>query len=171
MRFPSNWTDTDPAVVLDAATELNLEGIVCKQLDSPYRPGVRSPHWIKTPLRRRSEFVIGGWLPGVGPNHQTVGGLLLGAHCPEGLLRFCGVVGTGLTARHRYLLAEQLRPLRCTASPFASAVPDDLAQHVRWVKPALVRDVEYREFGGTLRHPSWKGVRTDLDSGLVTLPA
>jgi hypothetical protein len=48
-----------------------------------------------------SEFVIGGWLPSPGPNRQTAGALLLEAHCRNGLLQFCGVVGTGFTARHR----------------------------------------------------------------------
>ena len=66
--------------VLESVAELNLEGIVCKHLDSPYKPGIRSPRWIKTPLRRRSEFVIGGWLPALGPNRHGVGALLSGAH-------------------------------------------------------------------------------------------
>jgi bifunctional non-homologous end joining protein LigD len=162
VQFPQNWTDTDPTIVLEAAAELNLEGIVCKHLDSPYKPGVRSPYWIKTPLRRRSEFVIGGWLPGFGPNRHTIGGLLLGAHCPDGLLQFCGVVGTGFTVGHRRNLTEHLHLLSCNASPFATAVPDDVARHVRWVKPVLIGDVEYREFCGSLRHPSWKGLRPDI---------
>jgi hypothetical protein len=34
----------------------------------------------------------------------------------------------------------------------------------------LAGDVEYREFGGTLRHPSWKGLRADVDCRLVTVP-
>jgi bifunctional non-homologous end joining protein LigD len=172
VQFPCNWTDTDPAVVLEAAAELNLEGIVCKHLDSPYTPGIRSRDWIKTPLRRRSEFVIGGWLPGVGPNRHTVGGLLLGAHCPDGLLQFCGLVGTGFTARHRRNLTEQLRPLRCKTSPFAGAVPAEIARYVWWVKPVLIGDVEYREFRGSLRHPSWKGLRADISEiANVALPA
>jgi bifunctional non-homologous end joining protein LigD len=172
VRFPCNWTDTDPAVVLEAVAELNLEGIVCKRLDSPYKPGVRSPYWIKTPLRRRSEFVIGGWLPGLGPNRHTIGGLLVGAHCRDGLLHFCGVVGTGFSARHRRILTDHLLPLSCKISPFAAAVPPDLRRHVRWVRPILVGDVEYREFLGSLRHPSWKGLRADVtDTGKVALPA
>ncbi len=89
--------DVDPSVVLAASVEMGLEGIVCKHLDSPYTPGKRSPDSIKTPHRRRSEFVIGGWLPGLGPDHRTVGGLILGAHAKEGL-RFCGVVGTGFSS-------------------------------------------------------------------------
>ncbi|WP_422393750.1 hypothetical protein [Gordonia hongkongensis] len=30
-----------------------------------------------------------------------------------------------------------------------------------WEKPVLVGTVEYREFDRRLRHPSWKGSRTD----------
>ena len=78
VQFPANWTDTDPAVVLAASAELGLEGIVCKHLESCYTPGLRSREWVKTPHRKRSEFVIGGWLPGVGPNSRTVGAVLVG---------------------------------------------------------------------------------------------
>jgi class 3 adenylate cyclase len=61
---PGSWTDVDPRTVLAASAELGLEGIVCKHLDSTYTPGLRLRDWIKTPHRKRSEFVIGGWLPG-----------------------------------------------------------------------------------------------------------
>jgi bifunctional non-homologous end joining protein LigD len=172
VQFPCNWTDTDPALVLEAVAELNLEGIVCKQLDSLYKPGIRSPHWIKTPLRRRSEFVIGGWLPGVGANRQTVGALLLGAYSADGRFRFCGTVGTGMTSRHRQILTEQLIAISRRTSPFAEPVPRDITPHARWVTPKIVGDVEYREFSGTLRHPSWKGLRSDVSDVLaVVVPA
>ena len=139
-------------MVLDAVAELNLEGIVCKHLDSPYKLGTRSPDWIKTPLRRRSEFVIGRVrFPGLGPNRHTVEQLLLlGAHCPDGLLQFCGVVGTGLSARHRRMLDQQLCLLSCKTSPFPGGISDDVARHARWVTPTLVGEVEYREFSGML---------------------
>jgi hypothetical protein len=43
-----------------------------------------------------------------------------------------------------------------------------LAEAVR----ELVGDIEYREFRGTLRHPSWKGLRPDLrELSLVVVPA
>jgi bifunctional non-homologous end joining protein LigD len=51
-------------------------------------------------------------------------------------------------------------------------VPSDIAPYARWVRPELVGDVEYRQIGQTLRHPSWKGLRTDLsDVGRAILPA
>src|SRR4029077_1627147 len=46
------------------ATELGLEGIVAKRLDSTYQPGRRSDAWRKIKSHRGQEFVVGGWLPG-----------------------------------------------------------------------------------------------------------
>ena len=40
--------------------ERGLEGIVAKRLGAPYRPGRRSPDWVKVQNRRRQELVIGG---------------------------------------------------------------------------------------------------------------
>jgi bifunctional non-homologous end joining protein LigD len=37
----------DIADVLTACIELGLEGAMAKRVDSPYRPGERSPHWRK----------------------------------------------------------------------------------------------------------------------------
>jgi bifunctional non-homologous end joining protein LigD len=36
-----------PRVLLDACAELDVEGVVAKRVDSPYRPGVRSGDWLK----------------------------------------------------------------------------------------------------------------------------
>jgi bifunctional non-homologous end joining protein LigD len=131
VQFPCNLTDTDPALVLEAAAELNLEGIVCKHLGSPYTPGLRSRDWIKTPHRKRSEFIVGGWLPGMGPNHQTVGAVLVGAYRDSELI-FCGCVGAGLGETERRRLTEYLKPLQRRTSPFES-VPAEFSRHARWV--------------------------------------
>ncbi|MGY4646533.1 non-homologous end-joining DNA ligase [Mycobacterium sp. URHB0021] len=171
VQFPANWAGADPAVVLAASAELGLEGIVCKHMDSPYTPGLRSRDWIKTPHRKRSEFVIGGWLPGMGINRHTVGAVLVGAHTTDGSLTFCGAVGAGLSGIERRRLTSALTPFRRSTSPFA-ATPSDIAPYASWVEPVLVGDVEYREMNrSTLRHPSWKGLRVDVASDLVALPA
>lgn len=41
--------------------DLNLEEIVAKRKDSVYVEGERADDWLKTPTRKRQEFVIGGW--------------------------------------------------------------------------------------------------------------
>jgi bifunctional non-homologous end joining protein LigD len=44
-------------------------------------------------------------------------------------------------------------------------VPREHARHTVWVEPRLVCDVDYTEWTreGRLRHPSYKGLRDDLD--------
>ncbi len=48
-----------PATVA-AARELRLEGVVAKRLQSVYRPGVRSPDWVKLKQDRTGDYVVGG---------------------------------------------------------------------------------------------------------------
>ncbi len=39
--------DCEPGDLLAACADLGLEGVVAKRATSPYRPGVRSPDWLK----------------------------------------------------------------------------------------------------------------------------
>ncbi|MGV9823449.1 ATP dependent DNA ligase [Nocardia xishanensis] len=41
---------------------------------------------------------------------------------------------------------------------------------VHWVQPRLVGTVEYREYVRALRHPSWRGLRVEIDPVTVGLP-
>lgn len=54
VQVPPYWTDVGGDRMLDLAREHHLEGVVAKRLDSTYRPGRRSPAWIKHPLRART---------------------------------------------------------------------------------------------------------------------
>jgi bifunctional non-homologous end joining protein LigD len=159
----------DGAALLEAARAQGLEGVVAKRLDCPYSPGRRSPGWIKVKNSRRASLVIGGWLPGEGGRTGHLGALLVGFHEPPGELRYAGRVGTGFNqaelVRLRELLAARARP----DSPFTGRQPPKIA---RWVEPDLVCDVEYTEWtqARTIRHPSYKGLRDDLDPADVGFP-
>src|SRR5690606_38809563 len=164
-------TDVDAPTMLTVAREHGLEGIVAKDPDAPYLPGTRSDGWIKTPLRRNTEVVVVGWLPGSGKAAGGIGSLLLGAHDDEERLVFIGRVGTGFTAATRRELRSQLRPLERPTTPLAVAPPARETHGAHWVEPILVGEVEYREYaGGSLRHPSWRGLRTDKTVPEVDLP-
>ena len=39
--------ESGPRELLDACSELGVEGVVAKRVDSPYRPGERSGDWLK----------------------------------------------------------------------------------------------------------------------------
>lgn len=152
--------------LVDYTIEQELEGLVAKRLDSPYLPGRRMDFWRKIKNIRTQEIVIGGWKPGQGRRAGGIGSLLLGVYTPEGLLCFCGHVGTGLTDRELDELAGLLAPLGRATSPYDEEVPREYARDARWVEPVLVGEVEFAAWTGEgrLRFPSWRGLRPDKDA-------
>lgn len=146
--------------LLEAARKMKLEGVVAKKLDSIYRPGARSPDWLKIKNISDDEFVIGGWVPEAGTRLHRIGSLLIGYYDEKHQLRFAGGVGTGFNDEDHQRLTALLEPLAVEKSPFADAVPKRAA---RFVKPKLVAQIEYRRRGpeGILHQAAFKGLRTD----------
>jgi len=173
VKTPPYWTDGEGADLLSTAAEIGLEGVVAKQLDSPYQPGARSRQWIKTPLNQTVEVIIGGWAPGEGRRSGTIGSLILGMYDRTGQLRFVGNVGTGFTQQTLAELQRQLRPLHQPDPPFAPPVPREHLRTATWVEPRLVGEVAYRTLtpGRRLRHPAWRGLRPDRQPEEVTTDA
>jgi len=101
------------------------------------------------------------------------------------LLEFVGSVGTGFNRAMLGQLQELLDPLAIDESPFDVRSPGSVRPQGKWqamrakdrapaaggdsvvhyVEPRLVCEVEYTEFtrDGTLRHPSFQGLRDDTD--------
>lgn len=50
--------DHGPSLFANAVIQLGLEGLVAKRLESPYRPGTRSPDWVKV---KRQGAVLPGF--------------------------------------------------------------------------------------------------------------
>ena len=158
--------------LLAAARDNGLEGVVAKRLQSPYRPGRRSPDWVKTPLERTTEAIIVGWRPGGGRRAGMIGALVLGAYDDQGRLVHIGDVGTGFTERALREMADRLAPLARDTSPLDLPVPRGYARDARWVEPQLVGEVAYRTLSPDqrLRHPSWRGLRVDKGPRQARLP-
>jgi bifunctional non-homologous end joining protein LigD len=165
-QTPEHFLGSGPEV-LAASAEQGLEGIVAKRLDSTYDPGRRSPAWIKVKNSHRQEFVIGGWIPEQGRASERIGSLLIGVHDGPALLR-AGRVGTGFTHAEAERLARLLAPLRSPTSPFATGGPA-IPRGAIFTRPELVAEVEFSEWtaAGSLRHPSYKGLRDDKPAALV----
>jgi bifunctional non-homologous end joining protein LigD len=140
-----------------------FEGVVSKRVDSIYRPGHRSPAWVKSKHRAQQEFVVGGVLAGTGHRQRSFGSLLLGAH-RDGRLEFVGAVGTGFDAVTLETLRSALARLETDVSPFdpRPTIPPRVA--VAWVRPELVVQVAFTGWtdAGRLRHPVFLGVRDDV---------
>jgi bifunctional non-homologous end joining protein LigD len=156
----------DGRALLEASRAQGLEGIVAKKLDCPYTPGRRSQGWGKVQNVRRASAVIGGWLPGDGGRSGRIGALAVGFY-EDGGLHYAGRVGTGLTEAELARLQRLLEPLEREDSPFVGRQPP---KQTRFVEPELVCEVEFAEWTSTrtLRAPSYKGLRDDVDPEQVT---
>jgi bifunctional non-homologous end joining protein LigD len=77
----------------------------------------------------------------------------------EPRLVYAGKVGTGFTDLALDWLRDALQPLRRATSPFQGPAVGGAV----FVEPLLVCEVEFTQWTihGTLRHPSFKGLRTD----------
>ena len=162
----------DGSAVFAATQAQGLEGVVAKRVASRYEPGRRSDCWVKVKHLKRQSAVVVGWKPGEGGRAGRLGSLLLAVHAEPsaaeaGALVFAGHVGTGFTQAELRRLGDLLLPLQRPSAP--CEVPREHARHAVWVEPVLVADVELTAWtrDGRLRHPSYKGLRDDLDPGQV----
>jgi bifunctional non-homologous end joining protein LigD len=158
-------TYDDGQMLLDAAEQQGLEGIVSKRLSSRYRAGQRSRDWLKFPIRPTASYVVGGYRHETG-SASRIGAVLVGEPTPDGLL-FRGRVGSGIAGKAGQLLGELLTPLAVEESPFNERLPRLDREGTVWVRPVLVVDVQFLRLtqDGRLRQPAYRGVRTDLAPG------
>jgi bifunctional non-homologous end joining protein LigD len=151
--------DGDGAVIFKHACDLQLEGIVSKLRDAPYRSG-RSENFVKTKCHNAQEVVVAGFSPS-NAMPKAVGALTVAFH-ENGKLRYAGRVGTGYTRETALDLWKRLAPLRIDRAPVALP-PDERRKNVIWVKPQVVVETEFRAFthDGLLRQAAYKGLRED----------
>ncbi len=149
-----------------AVKERGMEGIVAKKLGSRYQPGRRSDDWQKVSVRHTLRAVVGGYLPGDGSRFSTFGSLLVGLYEPQGL-HWIGAVGSGFDERSLKAFHDALGQLGRGESPFSNDVIVPGPGRPVWVEPALVIEVEYKEWTHDhhLRAPVYKGIAlTDPES-------
>ena len=169
LRFSAHFEE-DGERLLRHVSQLGLEDVVSKLRDAPYRSG-RGKDWIKCKCSSRQELVVAGYVLSTASN-KAIGSLVLG-HFQGGKLIHAGRVGTGLSNKVAADLFQRLDAMRVSKSPFAKKLSAVDARHVRFVRPELVAEVEFRAWTaeGLVRHASFRGLRDDKPAGEVQLEA
>ena len=147
----------------ESSRKLRLEGVMAKRTDSVYLPGKRTRTWAKLKHASTSDVIIVGWRTGEGERSDSFASLLVAAHDDDGL-HYLGRVGTGFDeAALRSLRSSLDRRSRKTP---ALTVPAAESRDAHWVRPDLVGEVRFSGLteAGRLRHPVWRGLRSDIDS-------
>ncbi|RUW27710.1 DNA ligase D [Mesorhizobium sp. M4B.F.Ca.ET.215.01.1.1] len=151
--------------LLERFCAAGLEGVVSKLADSPY-VAARGGNWLKIKCIKRQEFVIVGWTPS--DKVRAFRSLILGVH-DGGKLRYAGKVGTGFDTAELFRLMKIMAPLEQKAATVEAPRAEVRGAH--WLRPKLVAEIAFTEMTneGTLRHPSYLGLREDKKAAAVVL--
>jgi len=153
----------DGTPLWELCERLDLEGLVAKRADSPYREGPkRTPDWVKLKRDREDEFVVVGYTRGE-RGRGPLGALDIASY-QDGELMIRGKVGSGLSEQDIDTLLPLLEELRTGEPPVKDGWMG--ARRGRtYVRPELVVGVRFQSWSddGHLRGPVFRGLRTDVE--------
>jgi bifunctional non-homologous end joining protein LigD len=142
--------------LLRIAEAKGVEALHARHLAARYKPGQRSPLWVRVPVPRIGRVLVGGWTPVDPQRPDRIASLLIGV--PDGAaLRYVGRVGVSGDERRRPVAG--LRQLSRDRTPFRGELPPDIARDAIWVEPRMAGLVDHTGFtaDGRLRLPHWRG--------------
>jgi bifunctional non-homologous end joining protein LigD len=166
LRFSDHHVG-EAATMQREVCRMGLEGIICKQVDAPYRAG-RGHGWVKVKCRGREEFVVLGWTP-PGGSRKGLGSLHVGYYDPRGGLHYAGGVGTGFSDEVLAQLSGRLAELASDPPKSLIVAGDPLPNTINWVRPELVAEVQFATWSGSgrVRHAAYLGLREDKTAAEV----
>ncbi|MEO7111125.1 MAG: DNA ligase D, partial [Polyangiaceae bacterium] len=149
----------DFSVILAAARDAGLEGLVAKKKKSHYISGTNNS-WLKIKFEFRQEAAVIGYTPMEGTN--SMGALLLATFDPKrGGFVYAGRVGTGFDENERRDFAKLLdqNKIKKSIALDTPKSPDE----IRWCEPTLVVEVGFREWTreNNLFQARYLGIRED----------
>jgi len=163
-------TFEDGKTLFRLCREQGLEGVVAKRTGSTYRSGDRSAEWVKVKCELDADLVVVGWTEGEG-RRSRLGALDVAAYDGDRLV-LRGSVGSGLDEDQIDELLERLLALE-VPKPVAVGKPTRVKRGRHFTRPELVVSVRYMGTSseGTLRHPVFRGIRSDLAPEDCILPS
>jgi DNA ligase D-like protein (predicted ligase) len=147
--------------LIKSVKKSGLEGLVAKNLQSLYEPGLRSGAWRKMRINRGQEFVIGGYTVG----GRSFDALVFGYYEGDNLI-YVARTRNGFTPKSRQDLARHFKGLETKECPFAN-LPEPRGGRwgagltatkmadCRWLKPKLVGQFEFVEWASWYCSPKW----------------
>lgn len=135
--------------LFDGACKMNLEGLIAKNPDAPYRSD-RNESWLKLKCIQTDQFVVIGYVPAT--RGRGVGALRVATKD----LKYVCKVGTGFSDKVSLSLKQQLDRISVEKPP----VKVPRKRNTTWVQPKFIAKVAYRDItnDGLLRHASFKGL-------------
>ncbi|RUS45310.1 RNA ligase family protein [Cohnella sp. AR92] len=152
----------DGEALFEAMKARQMEGIVCKDLDSAYALDGKDGRWVKRKISRDLYAAIGG----VTYKDGRANALLLGLYAEDGRFVYVGHAGPGKLAHAEWTrFVRRLLEAPLERMPFANR-PERI-KDAEWTIPRLVVKVHYLERtpGGTMRHPTVQAVMDAMSPG------
>jgi bifunctional non-homologous end joining protein LigD len=154
----SPWFE-DGLGLLEFMKKRGGEGIVSKNIWSSYREGHRGLEWQKIKVRLDDDFLVLGYTLGEGARQPTFGALLLGQIGKDGVLRYCGKVGTGFNDAKLVEISDLMGECGfAIAAPFSDVETGE--KGATWIVPTLTAKVAFQRWtkDGRLWHPAFLGL-------------
>ncbi|NJD55141.1 MAG: DNA ligase, partial [Nitrospirae bacterium] len=147
--------------LFSAAAGVGLEGIMAKERNSTYKPGMRSAQWLKIKGRQSTECLIIGYTRGKGGREPLFGALQLAVRQGNDL-KYMGKVGTGFDEKLSKEVFSRLKKIGRVKRPISTKPPDDA--ETEWIEPREICEVQYASLtkDGMLREPVFLRLRPDL---------
>jgi len=135
--------------------ELGYEGIMAKNIKSPYLIGKRSRYWLKIKRKSSMRCYIVGYTKGKGKRHHFFGALIIATEEEKGwILR--GKVGTGFDEK----FMDEIMPILLKLKTEKPPVDTWRIKDAIWINPELACEVSYQEITekGQLRAPVFRRI-------------
>ena len=143
------------------ASKMGFEGIIAKEKDSQYLPGIRSSSWVKIKGTSTIDAVVVGYTRGEGARTSTFGSLVTALYDKKGKLVHIANVGGGFNNATLDIVKPKLDKL--TTKTVLIKEPIDAPSPITWIKPRFVIEVLYSgiTMDRKLRFPRFNRLRTD----------